>query len=208
VSPAGIAALGAVGGALVTAAASVLVFLVRHRTELRNEHLRRAFEKHLERYEAVFVSARTAQDALRNYRTVSDRVEDRSDPFLHQLLVIATDAAHAYAAAVTWTHNPGMLYLELKLEEKCLQARDLMSSWLAVRRVHSGDVASIVVLGQEEPVPVRLASVLTLKPGDYRELRLETRRLVLRRRDDAKRLAEIDRALSTVIVELKAVMAY
>ncbi len=201
-----VALLGAIGGALITAAGSAIIFLIRDRSQQHNEHLRRAFEKHLDRYEAVFVSARTAQDSLRNYRTISGRVEDRSDPFLFQLLIIATDAANAYSASVTWSHNPGMLYLDLKLEERCLRARDLMAQWLAVRRVHLGDVASIKV--HDTLVPVPLARIAALRPGDYRELRLETRRVVLREREDETRLAEIDRALSSVIAELKAVVAY
>ena len=41
------AALGAVGGAFITAVASVVVFMVQRRSVLRNEHLLRAFEKHL-----------------------------------------------------------------------------------------------------------------------------------------------------------------
>jgi hypothetical protein len=32
------------------------------------------------------VSARTAQDSLRNYSAISDKVSDRSDPFLFTLL--------------------------------------------------------------------------------------------------------------------------
>jgi hypothetical protein len=44
--------------------------------------------------------------------------------------------------------------------------------------------------------------------GDYRELRIETRRLVLKENDEAKRLDKIDQSLSKVIGELKKVMAY
>jgi hypothetical protein len=103
------AALGAAGGALITAACSVVVFMVGQRRSLQNDHLKRAFEKHLDRYEKVFVSARTAQDSLRNYQAISGKVVDRSDPFLFQLLTIAENACHDYCVAVTWSHNPGML---------------------------------------------------------------------------------------------------
>jgi hypothetical protein len=73
---------------------------------------------------------------------ISNRAEDRSDPFLYQLLAIATDSAQEYCVAVTWKHNPGMLYLDITLEERCLRVRGLLLKWLAIRRVHWGEVAS------------------------------------------------------------------
>jgi hypothetical protein len=127
---AGFAALGAVGGALITAACTVIVFAIGQRRRLQNDHLQRAFERHLDRYEKVFVSARTAQDSLHNYRAISGKVDDRSDPFLFQLLTIAENACHDYCVAVTWSHNPGMLYLGIDLEGACLRARDLLLRWL------------------------------------------------------------------------------
>jgi hypothetical protein len=205
-SNAAVAVFGAIGGALVTGACSILIFLVRRRTTLHNDHLQRAFVKHLDLYEQVFVSARTAQDSLRNYRLISGRVDDRSDPFLFQLLAIATDSAREYCVSVTWNHNPGMLYLDRKLEENCLNVRDLLLRWLAVRRVHWGEVASI--RKNEEYLSIPPERVTGLKLGDYRELRLETRRIVLKDVDDARRLKEIDRALTVVIADLKTVMAY
>jgi hypothetical protein len=200
------AALGAAGGALVTAACSVIVFVVGQRKRLQNDHLQRAFEKHLDRYERVFVSARTAQDSLHNYRTISGKVDDRSDPFLFQLLTIAENACHDYCVAVTWSHNPGMLYLGINLEGACLRARDLLLKWLAVRRLHAGEVAFVRRIGDLEAIPVEAVAALAL--GDYRELRIETRRLVLKEDDEAKRLDKIDQSLSKVIGELKKVMAY
>lgn len=203
-------AVGAVSGALITAVASLIIFAVQRRTTLRNEHLHRAFEKHLGHYEQIFVSARTAQDSLRNYRAVSLRIEDRSDPFLFQLLAIASEAAQAYCVSVTWTHNPGMLYLDIKLEDQCLEARALLLKWLAVRRVVSGDVAFVGSHGDNEPVAyqqVPLDTVRRLRKPSYQELRIETRRLVLPE-DDGRQLNEIDKMLTTVIGELKEVMAY
>jgi hypothetical protein len=205
-SNAAVAAFGAIGGALITAACSILIFLVRHRTTLHNDHLQRAFEKHLDRYERVFVSARTAQDSLHNYQLISGRVDDRSDPFLFQLLAIATDSAREYCISVTWSHNPGMLYLDRKLEENCLKVRDLLLRWLAVRRVHWGEVATI--RRNEEYLSIPPEQVKELKLGDYRELRLEARRIVFKDAEDARRLKDIDRALSSVIADLKNVMAY
>ena len=205
-SNAAYAMFGIIGGALITGAFSVLAFLVRHLTTQRNDHLQRAVEKHLDQYERVFVSARTAQDSLRNYMAISNRVDDRSDPFLFQLLAIATESAQEYCVSVTWTRNPGMLYLDLKLEERCLRVRDLLLAWLAVRRVHWGEVASI--RKDEEYLPIPLARVKSLRPGDYRELRFETRRLVLWDAADVERLKEIDGLLSRVIRDLKTVMSY
>jgi hypothetical protein len=206
VSPAVIATLGAVSGSLITATGSILIFMLRNQAKLRNDHLQRAFEKHLDRYERVFVAARTAQDSLRNYRIVSDRVDDRSDPFLAQILTIATIAAQEFCVSVTWTHNPGMLYLDIKLEERCLRVRELLLKWLAVRRISWGDLASIQV--ETDYVPVTMEQVRSLKQGDYRELRMETRRLILKDADDSRSLKEVDHALSVVIAELKTVMAY
>lgn len=200
------AALGAAGGALITATCSVIVFMVGQRRSMKNDHLQRAFERHLDRYEKVFVSARTAQDALRNYRAISGKVSDRSDPFLFQLLTIAENACHDYCVAVTWSHNPGMLYLGIDLEGACLRARDLLLGWLAVRRLHAGEVAFVRIIDDLESIPIKTVTSLTL--GEYRELRIETRRLVLEERDEAKNFVRIDQSMSKVIAELKKVMAH
>ena len=200
------AALGATGGALITALASVIVFLVQRRSVLRNEHLLRAFEKHLSDYEHVFVCARTVQDSFRNFRAVSERVTERSDPFLFQLLEITASSAHQFCVAVSWNHNPGMAYLDLEVEGKCLRARDLLLEWLSNQRVRSGDVAVIRRHGSFEPVSPQ--QIMALKVGDYQELRIETQLLVVDAPGDKHRYAEIDRAMSSVIEHLKAVMAY
>jgi hypothetical protein len=196
--------VGAVGGATITAACTALIFWIRHRTALRNEHLSRAFDRHLERYEKVFTSARTAQESLSNYGRISNSVTDRTDPFLYQLLTIATASVQDYCVSVTWTHNPGMLYLDIELEQKCLEVRNQMQRWLAIRRVYWGDVAAIRTGDMYESI--ELEQVRSLSVGSYRELRLETRRLV--KEEDPGRLGEIDRGLSVVIAELKAVMSY
>jgi hypothetical protein len=47
-----------------------------------------------------------------------------------------------------------------------------------------------------------------LQPGDYQELRVERRTLTLAHAGDAKLASQIDAALSSLLVELKAVMAY
>ena len=205
-SGAAFAALGAAGGAIITAAGSVVIFFAQRRSVLHNEHLLRAFEKHLSDYEHVFVSARTAQDSFRNFQAVSERVTQRSDPFLFQLLEITAASAHQFCVAVSWTHNPGMVYLDLGLENRCLRARDLLLEWLSNQRIHSGDVATIRRHGAFEAIP--LSRVATLRAGDYQELRVETHRLVVDAPGDRRRYAEIDRALSAVIEDLKAVMAY
>jgi hypothetical protein len=201
-----VVALIAVGGVILTATSQVVIFVMGRRSTVHNDHLRRAFEKHLDQYESVFASARTVQDALSNYRVLSDRIDDRSDPFLHQLLEIAAEAARRYCVAVSWNHNPGMAYLALDLEQECLHVRDLLIGWLSVRRVRSGDVASIRNRGRTEAIP--LGRVRSLQLGDYEELRLEQRQLVIADSNDNHRLREIDSALRSVIKELKTVMAY
>jgi hypothetical protein len=199
-------ALGLAVAALITAMCSIIIFMIGQRRSVQNDHLQRAFEKHLDRYEKVFVSARTAQDSLRNYRAVSGKVDDRSDPFLFQLLAIAENACHDYCVAVTWSHNPGMLFLGKRLEETCLRARDRLLKWLAVRRLHLGQVAFVRRGDDLEGIPVDAVAALAL--GDYRELRIETRRLVFEEDNEAKRLDDIDQSLTKVIAELKKVMAY
>lgn len=200
------AALGAVGGALITAVASLTVFLIQRASTLRSEHLLRAFESHLSDYENVFVSARLVMDSLRNFRTVSERATDRADPFLFQLLEVASAAAHQFCIAVSWSHNPGMAYLELKLEKKCIRAQRLLLDWLSAQRIHSGDVAMIRVNGKFQPVPT--SKIKHLQAGDYQELVIETKLLVLDAPEDKRGYAEIDQAMQAVVKQLKAVMAY
>jgi hypothetical protein len=205
-SSAVVAALGAAGGAAITALASAVVFVVQRRSVLHNEHLLRAFEKHLPHYEQVFVSARTVQDTLRDFETISLRVTDRSDPFLFQLVEMSAAAAHQYCIAVDWKHNPGMAYLDLRLESRCLLARDLLLRWLSTQRIQSGNVASI--RRGDEFTPIALRDVRLLRVGDYQELRIETQPLVANTAADRRFFLEIDRAITAVIRELKAVMSY
>jgi hypothetical protein len=148
----------------------------------------------------------TPHSVLPGERAISGKVADRSDPFLFQLLTIAENACHDYCVAVTWSHNPGMLYLGIDLEGACLRARDLLLRWLAVRRLHAGEVAFVRRLDGLESIPIE--AVATLAVGDYRELRIETRRLVLMEQDETNYLGKIDQSLSKVIAELKKVMAY
>jgi hypothetical protein len=72
--------------------------------------------------------------------------------------------------------------------------------------MHAGEVAFI--LRDNELVTIPVEAIEALGIGDYRELRIETRRLVLEEYGEAKRLDKIDRSLSKVITELKRVMAY
>jgi hypothetical protein len=200
------AVLAGVGSALITSTTSAWIFRTGSRKATRDEHLRRAFDTHLKEYEEIFVSARTAQDALRSYSVISGKVRGGFDPFLLQLLTIAEDAAHKYCVAVTWNHNPGMLYLSKKLESKCLRVRELLHRWLAVRRVYAGNVAFICV--DDDVIPIPAIKVPKLRVGSYRELRLETRSLIVTNPDEPARLDEINRGLTDVISELKEVMSY
>jgi hypothetical protein len=200
------AALGAAGGVLATAVASIVISFSQRRSALRIEHRSRAFERHLPKYERIFVTARSAQDALRDYVAIEKRVADRSDPFLLPLLANVEDWAHQFCHAVNWHHNSSMVYLDIKLEEKCLQARGLLLLWLSRQRVAYGDVAFLRNDGALSAVSLR--DIRSLRPGDYQELRLERRIVVISDPGDHALSSKIDRALSSVIVELKAVMAY
>lgn|GEM_PF-3877813 len=200
------AAVLAALAALASALASIVAVRHQNRVTEGNERKRRAFERHLPHYERIFVSARSLQDSFRDYRIVSRRVTDRSDLFLRQLLMIVSKSAYDYCYEVHWRHNPGMAYLDLNLESKCLHVRDLLMQWLSHPRITTGDVSSIRVAG----VYVRrsLTDVRSLKPGDYQELHIERRVVVQPFTGDPRLLADIDSALTAVIVDLKAVMAF
>jgi hypothetical protein len=206
VSNASYAVVGAVGGGLVSALTALVVALFQRRATVRDSHLQRAFERHYRHYEAIFTSCRTVLDSVDDYAVIEGGVEDRSDPFLFQLLDIVRDSAYKYCLAVDWKHNPGMAYLEMGLEEKCLRLRDLLLEWMSVSRVTYGDLASIRRAGETLPIP--LAEVRNLAVGSYTELILERRQVVLRDANDPRLIADIRAQARTVIKELKAVMAY
>lgn len=205
-SSAYIAAIAAAGGALGAASVSAAINFLQGREALREGHLIRAFERHLPEYERIFVTARSAQDALRAYVAIEKQAADRFDPFLRQLLQIFSDRAYQYCLAVDWQHNSGMVYLEIKLEERCLSARDLLLQWLSRRRLTFGDMAKVRNGGTMRSITMDDARLLGL--GDYEELRIERSLMVVSQPGDGHLLAKIDRALSSVIVELKAVMSH
>jgi hypothetical protein len=201
-----VAAISAFGGAIVAASASVVVSFSQRLSSLRNEHRLRAFEKHLSHYERIFVTARSAQDSLHDYAAIDGKVTDRSDPFLRQLLSILSTAAHDFNTAVDWRHNSGMLYLDVKLENLCLHARDLLIAWLSVQRVFTGDIAFVRLFDKVRQIPV--VEIAELEIGDYHELLIESRLVVLADPGDQRLAAQIDKALTRVILELKDVLAY
>lgn len=201
-----LAGLGALGGALVTALASLGISLYQHRSVQRSEHRQRAFERHLAHYERIFITAHSTQDAFGNLRTVSQRAADRSDPFLGQMLAIVADQAKQFCLAVDWQHNPGMAYLDIGLEQKCLHVRDLLLNWLSRQRITSGDIAFVHTSTEVKPVPLR--AVHSLKVGDYRELRIERRIVVTIDTADLRQISHIHVLLASVITELKKVMSY
>ena len=202
------AAIGAASGAMVTALASLTIAFGQQRYAWRHGHRMRAFEQHLPMYEQVFASARSAQDALRDYLAIERRVTDRSDPFLRQLLAILAAKAHEYCVAVDWRHNPGMAYLDRRLEERCLRVRDLLLTWLSSPPVGLGNVAFVLRNDENELEPVPLQLMRRARTANYRELRIERRTVVLAQSRDRRLAASIDRGISGVIKELKAVMAY
>jgi hypothetical protein len=200
-----LAAFGVTAAALVTAAATIVLSLHQGRRSLERERRVHAFERHLSQYEKIFVAARSTQDALSDFRAIERRVSDRSDPFLRQLLAILANSSYQYCVAVDWRHNPGMAYLGIKLEKQCLRTRNLLIQWLSRQRITSGDIAFLRNEGVVSSVPIR--HIRTLRVGDYQELRVEKRTIVTLDPEDLKLISRIDLALSSVIVELKAVMA-
>ena len=205
-NPAVLAAISAFGGAVVAASASMAISISQRMSALRNEHKLRAVEKHLSYYERIFVTARSAQDALHAYVAIDGKATDRSDPFLRQLLSILSTAAHEFNTAVDWRHNAGMLCLDVKLEDLCLHARDLLISWLSVQRVFTGEI--VFVRSNDEIRQISVRETMELSIGDYHELIVESRPVVLSDPGDHKLAAQVDRALTRVILELKDVLAY
>jgi hypothetical protein len=206
VDTAGFALLGGIIGALVTALSAVSIAYYQRRSALREEHRIRAFERHLAAYERMFAACRSAQDALNDYVTVERNAADRSDPFLRQVLDILRTCAYQYCTSVDWRHNPGMAYLDIALEEKCLHMRDLLLLWLSRPRLSYGDVATI----RRDSLVARISEqeIRRMRSCDYQELRIERKVMVLRHDGDAKLISEIHEAASVIIKDLKAVMSH
>lgn len=199
------AAIGALSGGLVTAVSALALSYYQRTATQRDAHLLRAFEKHFSEYESIFVTCRSALDALNNFVLVQSKAMTEDDTFLFQQLDILKDSSYKYCIAVDWKHNPAMAYLELALEEKCLLLRDLLLEWLSVPRITTGDIISIRINGAVTRVSTQDHRLLA---GKYEELIVERRKLVRPDKDDRKRISEIRTASESVIKELRAVMAY
>jgi hypothetical protein len=206
VAAAEFAVLGGIIGALVTALSAAAIAYYQSRSTLREGHRIRAFERHLTAYERMFAACRSAQDALSDYAMVERNSADRSDPFLRQVLDILRTCAYQYCASVDWRHNPGMAYLDIALEEKCLHMRDLLLLWLSRSRLSYGDVATI----RRDGLVSRISEleIRRMRSCDYQELQIERKVLVLRHDGDAKLISDIHEAASMIIKDLKAVMSY
>ena len=200
------AILGAIAGALITGLSAVVISYHQRVSAQRDEHRLRVFDRHLTAYEQIFVTCRSTLDAFSDYVLVDKKVSDRSDPFLRQLLEILRDCAYQYCMAVDWRHNQGMAYLDLKLEEKCLQLRDLLLLWLSSPRLSYGDIASVRRNGQFTVTSTR--QLRRLATCDYEELRIERQILVVHNPGDYRLISDIRKNASSVIKDLKDVMSY
>jgi len=205
-SGAAFAAIGAISGALVTAFSALVLSYFQRTAAQREAHLLRVSEKHLAKYEEIFKSCRSMLDALNDYVVVESKISGRDDPFLFQMLDILNDAAYNYCVAVDWRHNPSMGYLDLSLEEKCLRLRDLLLQWLTISRVTTGDVTR--VRRNNKTYTISAADARRLTAGDYQELIIERRPLVLRGPNDRKMISNIRANATSVIKQLRTVMAY
>lgn len=136
-----LALLGGILGTLITALSAASIAYFQRRTAIQEEHRLRAFDRHLSAYEQIFTACRSVLDALNDYAAVDGNAADRADPFLRQVLDILRSSAYQYCAAVDWRRSPGMAYLDLPLEKKCLRLRDLLLEWLSRSRLSYGDVA-------------------------------------------------------------------
>jgi hypothetical protein len=200
------AVIGAISGGLLTALSALALSYYQRSNAQRDAHLLRAFEKHFSEYEGIFVTCRSTIDALNDYLTVKAKAKRGDDPFLFQLLDILKNSAYEYCIAVDWRHNRAMAYLDLALEEKCLHMRDLLLAWLSVSRITTGDIVSIRRGEEISFVPVSKA--LLLSPPDYRELIVESLPIVVAGPNDSKLASDIRASATSIIKELRAVMAY
>lgn len=200
------AVIGAIGGGLITAITTAAISYYQRTSAMSDEHRVRAFERHLTSYERIFVTVRSVLDALNDYESVDRLVKNRSDPVLQQLLDILSDSAYQYCMAVDWRHNPGMAYLDTKLEETCLHLRDLLLQWLSDSRISYGDVITIRRNGEVDELSPR--QVNTLRVGDYEELRIERGIIVVHAPGDTRLQHNIRSISVSVIKQLKAVLAH
>jgi len=201
-----LALLGGIFGALITALSAAAIAYYQRRSSLREEHRLRAFERHLAAYERMFAACRSTQDALNDYVSVDRNAADRSDPFLRQVLDILRTCAYQYCTAVDWRHNPGMAYLDIALEEKCLHMRDLLLLWLSRSRISHGDIATVRRNGIVSSISAE--EIRRLNACDYQELRIERKVVVLRHDGDPKLISDIHQVASIIIKDLKAVMSH
>ncbi|MDQ1394659.1 MAG: hypothetical protein QOF30_3636 [Acidimicrobiaceae bacterium] len=199
--------VSAASGALVPTLGSVTMMLISRRREVRDRHVSRALDVHLEHYEGIFVAARSLQSAIDDYEAVSATAVDRFDVFLPQMLAIVKSAASAFAVSIDWRHNRGMYYLPLALETECLELRDQMNRWVAAPRLSNGYVFETRFAGK----PARRAAaeeVWRLPLGSYSELRIITRRMVSHDSPElVALLRKIQRDLGRLISHLKGVIA-
>jgi hypothetical protein len=87
-----------------------------------------------------------------------------------------------------------------------VRLRDLLLEWLSRSRLAYGDLAAIDRGGGLKRISI--PEVRRLGIGDYRELRIERRAVVLRAEGDLKLIAEIRKVAAEVVRDLKAVMSH
>lgn len=205
-TPAEVAFFGGILVALITALSAFVIAHYQRRSTLREEHRLRAFDRHLAAYERIFTACRLVQDALSDYHVMDRNVTDRSDPFLGQVLDILRACADQYYAAVDWRHNPGMLYLDMELEDKCRHLRELLRTSLSQPRLSHGDVVTVRRNGKLTGISAE--ELLQLGKCDYQELRIERKIVVVPDTDDEGRILEINKATAEIVRDLKAVLAH
>jgi hypothetical protein len=201
-----LAFFGGILVALITAISAVAIAYYQRRSALREEHRLRAFDRHLPAYERIFTACRLVQDALSDYRMMDRNVTDRSDPFLLQVLDILRACADQYYSAVDWRRNPGMLYLDTELENKCRHLRELLRTWLSQPRLSHGDVVTVHRNGKL--TVISSGELRLLSKCDYQELRIERKIVVVPDTDQHRRILEINKTAEEIVRDLKTVLAH
>ncbi|HEY7261536.1 MAG TPA: hypothetical protein VH589_08650 [Trebonia sp.] len=201
-----LALLGGILATMITALAAILIAYYQRRSALQDEHRARAFERHLAAYERIYEACRSVQDALNDYVVIDRNAADRSDTFLRQVLDILRTCAYQYCSAVDWRYSPGMAYLDIVLEEKCLRLRDLLLAWLSKSRLSHGYLATVRRDGLVTGTTVQ--EIRKLNACDYQELRIERETVVVCHKDDAKLISDINKTAAAVVKDLKAVISH
>ena len=198
--------IGAVLGATITAVTAVYLQQTRRRDDVADRFLTRAIGEDLQIYQSLYVAVRRLENSLVTYARLDDRITDRSDQFLYQMLAIVRERIVELDRAANWQDQVDLIRVPLSIELQLDEVRALAHNWSERRRRRLDDVVSIRIgTGWQTIDEDRLAR---LSLGEYHELKIETKRIV-QQDDDAARevFLELASLLRSLTLELKSILA-